>query len=166
MKKYFLLFCCSIVIFGCKEPEYKYYHSRLYPIKNWGDTWEKTAHFKNIPVSICVESRLDVEDYSTIYQGRFEPVMTNTATLSFDKEIILLDDTLRSGTNLLTTQYARIELIKGMVNGNYMEERYLLWINKENIPNFFTSKGYYTVYFKAKTENNYNINDSTVIWME
>ena len=166
MNKYILLFCFSIVIDGCKEPEFKYYHSRLYPIKNWGGTWEKTAHFQNIPVSICIESRIDVEDYTTVYQGRFEPILITTAALSLDKEIVLLGNTFQSGTNLLETEYAIIELIEGMVNGNYMEKRYLLWINKENISNFFTSNGYYTVYFKAKTEHNYNINDSTVIWIK
>jgi len=166
MRKYILLACFSIILFGCNEPEYKYYHSRLYPIKNWGDTWEKTAHFKNIPISICLESRIDVEEYTSIYQGRFEPIIENTAVLSLDKDIIFLNNTFHAGTNLLETQYARIELIEGMVNGNYMEERYLLWLNKENITDFYTNKGYYTVYFKAQTKNNYNINDSTVICME
>jgi hypothetical protein len=90
MNKYLLLFCFSIVIFGCKEPEFKYYHSRLYPIKNWGDKWEKTAHFKNIPISICLESRIDVEEYTTIYQGKLEPVIVNTAVFSLDKDIIFL----------------------------------------------------------------------------
>jgi len=166
MSKRFLLFCFSIVLFGCKEPEYKYYHSQLYPIKNWGDTWEKTAHFKDIPISICLESRIDVEDYPTIYVGRFEPILINTANLSFDREIILLGDTFQTNRNLLETKYAKIELLVGMVNGNYMLERYLIWINKDNIADCYTSKGYFTVYFKAKTENNYIINDSTVICIQ
>lgn len=163
--RYILFFCFSIVILGCENPSYKYYHSRLYPIKG-GNKWEKTSHFKNIPVSICLESRIDVEDYRTEYQGRFEPVMINTAILSLDNDIVFLKDTFQTGTNLLETQYAKIELIETTVNGKYVGDCYLLWINKENISNFFTSKGYYTVYFKAQTEHNYSINDSTVIWIE
>ena len=167
MNKYILLFCFSIVLFGCKEPEYKYYHSRLYPIKYLGnDTWEKTAHFINIPISLCLESRLYEEEYPTTLDGLFEPFIMDAAGLFFDKDIVFLKDTIQLGTNLLETQYVKIETTKFIRNGKYYDSYYVLWINKENISNFFTSKGYYTVYFKAITKNNYHINDSTVICIE
>ena len=168
MKKYILFVYFSIVVFGCSEPDYKYYHSQLYPvnvvIKDWGENWERTAFFKNTPISIYLDSRIDVEDYPTIYQGRFEPIMTNTAVLSFDKDIVLDNITLKAETNLLETQYAKIELhTKSKINGRgYGFECYLLSIKTDS----YTAKGYYTVYLKAKTEHNYNINDSTVICIE
>ena len=52
---------------------------------------------------------------------------------------------------------------KSKINGRgYGFECYLLSINTDS----YTAKGYYTVYLKAKTEHNYNINDSTVICIE
>ena len=166
MKKYILFAYFSIVMFGCSEPDYKYFHSQLYSVRQVNQSqriwFEETAFFKDIPISIKLENRIDVEDYRTIYQGRFEYIINSTAILSFDKDIVFLNTTFQAGTNLLETQYASIELFK---TGNY-PNYYILWINKENSPNFYTSKGYYTVYFKAKTENNYNINDSTVICIE
>ena len=167
MNKYILLFILSIGIFGCeKAPDYKYYRSQLYPIKQVENEWKKTAHFKNIPITIRLESRIHIEEYPlTKYNGKFEPVVNNTAVLSLDSDIVVFDETFQAGTNLLETQYAEIELLV-IKNGSFTERRYLLWLNKENIADFYANKGYYTVYFKAQTENNYHINDSTVICIE
>ena len=167
MKKYIVFFSLSIVIFGCeKVPEFKYYRSQLYPVKQVDNEWKKTAHFKDIPVSIRLESTLHIdEDYSGHYMGKFEPIVVNTAVLSLDKDIVLFDETFRAGTNLLETRYAEIEHLVRK-NGSFMENRYFLWLNRENITDFYTNKGYYTVYFKAITEHNYEINDSTVICIE
>ena len=167
MKKYFVLFCFSLVLFGFKKIEYTYYHSRLYPVKHLEpQRWKKAAHFDNIPISILLESRIDVEDRPSIYQGRFEHINIKTANLSFDKDIVILGNTFQSGSNLLETQYASVEIIKTTLNGQPIPDYYVLWINKENIADFYANKGYYTVYFKARTGNNYEINDSTVIYIK
>ena len=167
MKKYIFLFCFSFLLFGCEKIEYTYYHSRLYPVKHLGPKWwEKTAHFDNIPISILLESRIEVEDGPSIYQGKFEHIIINTADLSFDKNIVILGNTFQSGSNLLETQHANIELVNATLNGKSIPDYYVLWISKENISDFYTNKGYYTVYFKARTVSNYAINDSTVIYIK
>ncbi len=125
---------------------------------------EKTEHFDNIPISILLESRTDVEDGPSIYQGKFEYIIDNTTDLSLDKDIVILGNTFRSGSNLLETQHANIQLVDTDLDGKSIPKYYVLWINKENISDFYTNKGYYTVYFKARTDNNYAINDSTVIY--
>ena len=166
MNKFIFLLCFSFVLSGCEKAEYKYYHSRLYPVKNGNKYGEKNAFFKDVPISICLESRVDEEDYPSSSQGRFEYAIVNSADLSFDRDIVILGNTLQSGSNLLKTQYASIELVNTTLNGKPIPDYYVLWVNKENITDFYTNKGYYTVYFKAITERNYQINDSTVIFVE
>ncbi len=167
MKTYIYLFCFSFLLFGCEKIEYTYYHSQLYPVEHKGPQWwGKTEHFDNIPISLLLESRIDVEDGLSIYQGKFEHIIDNTADLSFDKDIVVLGNTFRSGSNLLETEHANIELVDTNLDGKSIPKYYVLWINKENISDFYTNKGYYTVYFKARTDNNYAINDSTVIYIK
>ena len=164
MKNSLLLLLFIIIFFSCKQKEPKYYHSRLYPVIKGEYIWYNNEIFDNIPISIRLESRIDFDD--PIYEGHFEPIIKENAILTLDKDIYILSDTIKKQTNLLDYDFVEIETYQVARSGGYIDDSYILWLNKNNDPYFYVNKGYFTVYFSTTTENNYNINDSTVIKIE
>ena len=164
MKRLFLILFV-FTFYSCeKEKEPKYYHSRFYPVVKGEYIWSKNEIFDSIPISIRLESRIDYDD--PVYEGRFEPIDKGSAILSLDKDIYILSDTIKKNTNLLKYDFVEIETYKVERSGGYIADSYILWLNKNDNSDFYKNKGYYTVYFSTKTENNYQINDSTVILIE
>ncbi len=161
MKKIFFFLLSSVfVLFSCKK-EPKYYNSKLYPVIKDGYAWVNNEIFNNVPISIKLESRIKYEEAS--YEGRFEPINKTDAVLKTDKDIYILSDTIKKNTDLLKYDFVEIETYKVQRNGEYVDNCYIIWLNKDNDTNFYVNKGYYTLYFSTNTEHNYQINDSTVI---
>ncbi len=166
MKNIFYLILIIITLSSClKEPEF--YHSRLYPVSKSGEnwtTWENNEIFDDAPISFRLESRIDFKDHESICEGQFEPINFGTTFLTSDKDIYYLEDTIKKGKNLLDYDLAEIETYRVTRGSGTTPDSYIFWVNKEIISSFYSpNTGFFTFYVSSETENNYQINDSTVI---
>ncbi len=157
------LFCC---LFACSkdEEEPKYFNSKFYAVHKTTYSWEEGYFFTNQPITAKLESRIDFEDKSK--QGRFEPLIENTVQVYLDRDLFVNNDTILSGSNLLSSDVAEIELQKVSLNNEMIPDSYIIWINRQNQFNYSLNKGYYTVYVNAMTKNQNQIQDSTTVFVQ
>lgn len=147
---------------SCEEKEPIIYNSRLYPVQKGPFLWEKESFFIGIPITLKLESRLDFDD--PIYEGIFEGIKVETATLYANKEVYWENEIIEKESNLLSFEFAEIQTYQVERSGGYINDSYIIWINKNNSSKFSKNSGYYTFYFQAVTQNNHTINDSTVVF--
>lgn len=157
-----LLFCCLL---SCSKDEVpKYYNSKFYAVHQTEYSWEQGYFFTNQPITTKLESRIDFEDRSI--QGLFEPLIENSVQVYLDRDLIVDNDTILSGRNLLTSGVAEIELQKVPLNNEMIPDSYIIWINRQNQFNYSLNKGYYTVYVIAMTQKHNQIQDSTIVFVQ
>jgi hypothetical protein len=158
-----LLFCC---LFACskEEEEPKYFNSKFYAVHQTTYSWEQGYFFTNQPITAKLESRIDFEDRSR--QGRFEPLMENTAQVYLDRDLFVDNDTILSGSNLLLSGVAEIELQKVPLNNEVIPDSYIIWINRQNQFSYNLNNEYYTVYLNAMTQNQNQIQDSIIVFVQ
>jgi len=166
MRVKLLLLLISFFILACEEEkeEPKYFNSKFYPVNKLKYGWEKDEFFSNHQVSLRLESRIDFEEWYT--EGRFEPILENTAEIFINRDLIVGNDTIKKKNNLLQKGVAEINLYKVPRNGDSVPDSYIFWINKKRLQDFSLNKGYFTVNFKAITQNSYLINDSIIIYIK
>ncbi len=107
---------------------------------------------------------MDFEDHSR--QGRFEPIIENTLKISLDRNLVVGNDTILIGSNLLLNGIAEIELYKVSLNNEQIPDSYIIWLNRQNKYNYSLNNGYYTIYIDALTENQNQIRDSTTVYVQ
>ncbi len=169
MKPIIFCFLGIILLFtACFNDEPIYFRSKFYPVvkieNNQQYVFRKGAHFhQSTPITIILDSRIDYKNEN--WEGKFDLVKQETALLKFDRDIILSNETIPKYFNLLETNHAEIETIMGTLNGNPIPKLYIIWINKNLEIDYEFNKGYHTIYFKARTEHNNIINDSTIVYI-
>lgn len=169
MKPFIFCFWGIITLLSaCFNDEPIYFRSKFYPVVTVGSNQQyqhrKSAHFHpSTPITIILDSRIDYKNEN--WEGKFDLIKQETALLRFDRDIILTNETIPKYSNLLETNYAEIETLMGSLNGEPRPLYYIIWINKNFEIDYELNKGYHTIYFKARTEQNNIINDSTIIYI-
>lgn len=158
----------SLIFFllSCDDKEPKFYHCRIYPViqGDYENDWLKNEYFYNsTPVTIKIESRIDYEDAT--WEGRFDSIFKWSAELYIDRDLKLISDTIPKFTNLFNTTIAKFETKYVSRSGGIIPSYYIIWINENLELDYGQNEGYCTIYFKARTEHNNIINDSTVVYI-
>lgn len=166
MKPLFFYIIVILFLFSCEKEEPQFYHSNLYAYNH--NMYQEAYFFEDTIISFRITSRLDYENLS--WEGRFCEIIDNTAIFFTDKYLILNEDTIKPFTNLLEnnlmSDYVSYELHKVPRSGSFVNDSYIIRLNKSNSTDFKINKGYFVFYFNATTINDYSINDSTLIYVE
>lgn len=99
-------------------------------------------------------------------QGPFVPIIEENLQVSLDRSLVLKNDSIAGGTNLLSNGIAEIELYTVPLNNEQVPDCYIIWLNKRGDLLYSLNRGYYTVYIDATTKNQDRIQDSTVIFIQ
>jgi len=161
---FFILVCLGLFACSKEQENPKYFNYKFYAVHKTTYDWEKNSFFDNQPISAKLESRMDFEDHSR--QGRFEPIIENTLKISLDRNLVVGNDTILIGSNLLLNGIAEIELYKVSLNNEQIPDSYIIWLNRQNKYNYSLNNGYYTIYIDALTENQNQIRDSTTVYVQ
>jgi len=166
MKAKFLSVILLLLLLSCEVEEPQFYHSNFYAYSDKSD--HKSSFFVDTIISFRITSRLDYKDLS--WEGRFIDILDNTADFYSDRYFILNDDTIKPYTNLLKnsilSDYISYELLKVPRSGGFVNDSYIIRLNKNNSNDFKINKGYFVFYFNAITVNDNFISDSTLIFVK
>jgi hypothetical protein len=163
--RYLAFLIITISVFACKKKNVEKYHDfKFYPAIQTNVGWKKNEHFTAIPVTLKMESRIQEKNCDA--QGMFEEIKNGSLKVWCDQDIQTIDSIIKKDQDLLMADLCKLHVIKAAVSKDSVNDFYILQLDQSLKINRTITKGALTIFITGKFLSNYEIKDSTVVYLE